>query len=88
MDKIRMTVEELPELETEVAISGSVKQQEVGGARLPRRRRRDRRLPRHAPKHGGRLTPGAFLPPSATATRSLPGRVAVAALSNFGTIAC
>jgi len=31
MDKIRMTVEELPELETEVAISGSVKQQEVGG---------------------------------------------------------
>lgn len=32
MEKIRMTVEELPELETEVAISGSVKQQEVGGA--------------------------------------------------------
>jgi hypothetical protein len=31
MDKIRITVEELPELETEVAISGSVKQQEVGG---------------------------------------------------------
>ena len=31
MDKIRMTVEELPELDTEVAISGSVKQQEVGG---------------------------------------------------------
>lgn len=31
MEKIRMTVEELPELETEVAISGSVKQQEVGG---------------------------------------------------------
>ena len=31
MDKIRMTVEELPELETGVAISGSVKQQEVGG---------------------------------------------------------
>ena len=31
MDKIRMAVEELPELETEVAISGSVKQQEVGG---------------------------------------------------------
>ena len=30
MDKIRFTVEELPELETEVAISGSVKQQEVG----------------------------------------------------------
>ena len=31
MDKFRMTVEELPELATEVAISGSVKQQEVGG---------------------------------------------------------
>jgi len=31
MDKIRMSVEELPELDTEVAISGSVKQQEVGG---------------------------------------------------------
>jgi hypothetical protein len=31
MDNIRMTVEELPELDTEVAISGSVKQQEVGG---------------------------------------------------------
>lgn len=31
MDKFRITVEELPELETEVAISGSVKQQEVGG---------------------------------------------------------
>ena len=31
MDKIRITVEELPELETEIAISGSVKQQEVGG---------------------------------------------------------
>lgn len=31
MDKISITVEELPELETEVAISGSVKQQEVGG---------------------------------------------------------
>jgi len=31
MDKIRFTVEELPELDTEVAISGSVKQQEVGG---------------------------------------------------------
>jgi hypothetical protein len=30
MDKIRLNVEELPELETEVAISGSVKQQEVG----------------------------------------------------------
>jgi len=31
MDNIRVTVEELPELDTEVAISGSVKQQEVGG---------------------------------------------------------
>lgn len=31
MEKIRLTVEELPELETEVAIAGSVKQQEVGG---------------------------------------------------------
>jgi len=31
MDKIRLTVEELPELDTEVAIAGSVKQQEVGG---------------------------------------------------------
>jgi hypothetical protein len=30
MEKIRMTVEDLPELETEVAISGSVKQEEVG----------------------------------------------------------
>jgi hypothetical protein len=29
---IRMAVEDLPELETEVAISGSCKQQEVGGA--------------------------------------------------------
>ena len=31
MDKVRIIVEELPELDTEVAISGSVKQQEVGG---------------------------------------------------------
>ncbi|HYD11504.1 MAG TPA: hypothetical protein VEC11_01515 [Allosphingosinicella sp.] len=31
MEKIRLTVEELPELETEVAVAGSVKQQEVGG---------------------------------------------------------
>ena len=31
MDKFRMSVEELPELVTEVAISGSMKQQEVGG---------------------------------------------------------
>jgi hypothetical protein len=31
MDKIQLSVEELPELETAVAISGSVKQQEVGG---------------------------------------------------------
>ena len=30
-DKTRLQVEELPELETEVAISGSSKQQEVGG---------------------------------------------------------
>ena len=30
MDKICMTVEELPELDTAVAVSGSVKQQEVG----------------------------------------------------------
>jgi hypothetical protein len=32
MEKVRLEVEELPELQTEVAISGSVKQQEVGGA--------------------------------------------------------
>jgi len=32
MDKVRVVVEELPELDTEVAIAGSVKQQEVGGA--------------------------------------------------------
>ena len=32
MDKIRMAVEELPELETEVALAGSVQRQEVGGA--------------------------------------------------------
>jgi hypothetical protein len=31
MDKILIAVEELPELETEVALAGSVKQQEVGG---------------------------------------------------------
>jgi hypothetical protein len=31
MDKVRLAVEDLPELDTEVAISGSVKQQEVGG---------------------------------------------------------
>ena len=31
MDNIRIAVEELPELETEVALSGSAKQQEVGG---------------------------------------------------------
>jgi hypothetical protein len=31
MDKFRVAVEELPELYTEVAISGSAKQQEVGG---------------------------------------------------------
>ncbi|HWT12965.1 MAG TPA: hypothetical protein VN231_09450 [Allosphingosinicella sp.] len=32
MDKNCLVVEELPDLDTEVAISGSVKQQEVGGA--------------------------------------------------------
>jgi len=31
VEKIELKVEELPELETEVAISGSFKQQEVGG---------------------------------------------------------
>jgi hypothetical protein len=31
MEKIRIRVEDLPELETEVAVSGAVKQQEVGG---------------------------------------------------------
>jgi hypothetical protein len=31
MDKVRFNAEELPELETEVAIAGSTKQQEVGG---------------------------------------------------------
>ncbi len=31
MDKIFIEVEELPELDTEVAIAGSTKQQEVGG---------------------------------------------------------
>ena len=30
MNKVSVVVEELPELETEVGISGSVKQQEVG----------------------------------------------------------
>jgi hypothetical protein len=30
MDNFRITVEELPELETEVAVSGAAKQQEVG----------------------------------------------------------
>ena len=30
MDKIKIIVEELPELSTEVGIAGSVKQQEVG----------------------------------------------------------
>lgn len=30
MNKIKIVVEELPELETEVGIAGSVKQQEVG----------------------------------------------------------
>jgi hypothetical protein len=32
MTNVYFTVEDLPELETEVAISGSVKQQEVAGA--------------------------------------------------------
>lgn len=32
MDKVRLVVEDLPELDTKVAISGSIKQQEVGGA--------------------------------------------------------
>lgn len=31
MNKFHIAVEELPELETEVGVSGSVKQQEVGG---------------------------------------------------------
>ena len=31
MERTRIEVEELPELETAVAISGSVRQQEVGG---------------------------------------------------------
>jgi hypothetical protein len=31
LERIRLEVEELPELETEVAVSGSCKQQEVGG---------------------------------------------------------
>ena len=30
-EKLRLEVEELPELETEVAISGCARQQEVGG---------------------------------------------------------
>ena len=30
-DKLRIDVDALPELDTEVAISGSVRQQEVGG---------------------------------------------------------
>ena len=31
MERIKFEVEELPELDTDVAIAGSVKQQEVGG---------------------------------------------------------
>jgi hypothetical protein len=31
MEKFQFEVEDLPELDTEVAIAGSVKQQEVGG---------------------------------------------------------
>ena len=30
-NRVRMDVEQLPELDTEVALSGSLKQQEVGG---------------------------------------------------------
>ncbi|MFN3944110.1 MAG: hypothetical protein ACK4K7_04180 [Allosphingosinicella sp.] len=32
MEKLRLEVDELPELETKVGVSGSSKQQEVGGA--------------------------------------------------------
>jgi len=32
MHQVQVIVEELPELETEVALAGSAKQQEVGGA--------------------------------------------------------
>jgi hypothetical protein len=32
MEKVRLEVEELPELDTQVGISGSSKQQEVAGA--------------------------------------------------------
>jgi hypothetical protein len=32
MEKLQIVTEELPELDTEVALSGAVKQQEVGGA--------------------------------------------------------
>ena len=32
MEQVHIVVEELPELETEVAVAGSVHQQEVGGA--------------------------------------------------------
>lgn len=32
MDKVQLAVEELPELDTEVAIAGSTRQQEVSGA--------------------------------------------------------
>lgn len=32
MDRIQFEVEELPELDTEVAVAGAAKQQEVGGA--------------------------------------------------------
>ena len=32
MEKVQLVVEELPELDTEVAIAGSARQQEVAGA--------------------------------------------------------
>jgi hypothetical protein len=32
MEKLQFEVEELPELDTEVALAGTAKQQEVGGA--------------------------------------------------------
>lgn len=32
MEKLQLNIEELPELETEVALAGSARKQEVGGA--------------------------------------------------------
>ena len=60
MDKVRLAVEELPELETEVAISGSVKQQEVGGRLLPRHRGRHRDLRRNQSEHRGPAARGTI----------------------------